>query len=179
MTLLAYSHTLIPGTPEDITDVQDMFEDVRTWANGNIDSANLANNAVTTVEITDLAVTTAKIANNGVTAAKIEAQPAWTSGALTGGATGNLRYYKDSLGHVWVAPDEGVLGSGAGWAGGATLFNFPSGSRPGVTAGFFIAVGGAMYRCVVNTSGNLIGPTAQGAGLAMSNMGILHWRAEN
>jgi len=45
MTTLAYSHTLVAGTPENINDVQDMFNDVKTWANGNIDATNLAASA--------------------------------------------------------------------------------------------------------------------------------------
>jgi hypothetical protein len=42
LTTLAYSHTLVAGTPENINDVQDMFNDVKTWANGNVDATNLA-----------------------------------------------------------------------------------------------------------------------------------------
>lgn len=45
MTTLAYSHTLVAGTPENINDVQDMFNDVRTAFNGNIDATNLAASA--------------------------------------------------------------------------------------------------------------------------------------
>ena len=42
MTLLAYSHTLVAGTPENINDVQDMFNDVKNVMNGNLDDTNLA-----------------------------------------------------------------------------------------------------------------------------------------
>lgn len=42
MTTLAYSHTLVAGTPENINDVQDMFNDVKTLVNGNLDATNLA-----------------------------------------------------------------------------------------------------------------------------------------
>lgn len=45
MTTLAYSHTLVAGTPENINDVQDMFNDARTVINGNLDATNLATTA--------------------------------------------------------------------------------------------------------------------------------------
>lgn len=45
MTTLAYSHTLVAGTPENINDVQDMFNDVKTLVNGNLDATNLAASA--------------------------------------------------------------------------------------------------------------------------------------
>jgi hypothetical protein len=42
MTTLNYSHTLVAGTPENINDVMDMFNDVKTVINGNLDATNLA-----------------------------------------------------------------------------------------------------------------------------------------
>lgn len=45
MGSLSYSHTLTAGTPENINDVQDMFEDVQTLVNGNLDATNLATTA--------------------------------------------------------------------------------------------------------------------------------------
>lgn len=42
MTTLAYSHTLIAGTPENVNDVQEMFDDAKTVINGNLDGDNLA-----------------------------------------------------------------------------------------------------------------------------------------
>lgn len=42
MTTLAYSHTLTPGTPENVNDVQDMFGDISTLVNGNLDAGNMA-----------------------------------------------------------------------------------------------------------------------------------------
>lgn len=42
MTTLAYSHTLVAGQPENINDVQDMFNDVGTLVNGNLDTGNMA-----------------------------------------------------------------------------------------------------------------------------------------
>lgn len=45
MSLLTYSHTLVAGTPENVNDVQDMFNDVKTLVNGNLDAANLAASA--------------------------------------------------------------------------------------------------------------------------------------
>jgi hypothetical protein len=42
MTTLAYSHTLVAGTPENINVVQDMFNDARTVINGNLDTGNMA-----------------------------------------------------------------------------------------------------------------------------------------
>jgi hypothetical protein len=38
---LVIPNTLTPGTPEDVSDVQDNFTAVTTWANGNIDGDNL------------------------------------------------------------------------------------------------------------------------------------------
>jgi hypothetical protein len=45
MTTLSYSHTLVAGTPENVNDVQDMFNDVKTLVNGNLDATNLATSA--------------------------------------------------------------------------------------------------------------------------------------
>jgi hypothetical protein len=42
MTTLNYSHTLVAGTPENINDVMDMFNDAKTVINGNLDATNLA-----------------------------------------------------------------------------------------------------------------------------------------
>lgn len=42
LTTLAYSHTLVAGTPENINDVQDMFNDAKTVINGNLDTSNMA-----------------------------------------------------------------------------------------------------------------------------------------
>lgn len=40
MTSLNYSHTLVAGAPENVNDVQDMFNDVKTLVNGNLDATN-------------------------------------------------------------------------------------------------------------------------------------------
>lgn len=40
MGTLTYSHTLTAGTPENINDVQDMFNDAKTVINGNISGVN-------------------------------------------------------------------------------------------------------------------------------------------
>jgi hypothetical protein len=42
MTSLAYPHVLVAGTPENINDVEDNFQAIKTWANGNVDATNLA-----------------------------------------------------------------------------------------------------------------------------------------
>lgn len=63
MTTLSVPNTLTPGTPEDISDVEDNFTAIETWANGNIDATNLAANAVTTAKITNANVTDAKLAS--------------------------------------------------------------------------------------------------------------------
>ena len=42
MSLLVYSHALVAGTPENVNDVQDMFNDVKNVMNGNLDASNLA-----------------------------------------------------------------------------------------------------------------------------------------
>lgn len=52
MTILTYSHTLVAGTPEDINDVQDMFEDVRTLVNGNLDDDNLSTGFLDKIGVT-------------------------------------------------------------------------------------------------------------------------------
>lgn len=38
MSSLSLSHTLTAGTPENINDVQDNFNDIVTWANGNLNT---------------------------------------------------------------------------------------------------------------------------------------------
>lgn len=77
---LSLSHTLTPGTPENITDVQDNFDDVVAWANGTdtitsthiapdaVGSSEIATGAVTTTEILDGTVADTDLAspNNGV-----------------------------------------------------------------------------------------------------------------
>lgn len=73
---------------------------------------------------------TAQIEANAVTTAKIEAQQAWQTIALGNGVTGNLAYYKDSLGIVRVRGDQFTTG-GAGIAVNAVLATFPAGYRPG------------------------------------------------
>lgn len=45
MSNLNYSHTLVAGTPENINDVQDMFNDAKTVINGNLDATNFATSA--------------------------------------------------------------------------------------------------------------------------------------
>jgi hypothetical protein len=42
VTSLAYPHVLVPGTPENVSDVEDNFQAIKTWANGNVDATNLA-----------------------------------------------------------------------------------------------------------------------------------------
>ena len=66
MSTLTLTNTLVAGTPEDINDVQQNFNDVVSWANGGISDVNLASNAVTTAKITDGAVTGAKLSDDVV-----------------------------------------------------------------------------------------------------------------
>lgn len=42
MSTLTYSHTLVAGTNENVNDVQDMFNDVKTLVNGNLDDTNIS-----------------------------------------------------------------------------------------------------------------------------------------
>lgn len=55
MTQLTYSHSLVAGTPENVNDVQDMFDDVETLVNGNLDEINLHSTIKTTLGVTDVA----------------------------------------------------------------------------------------------------------------------------
>lgn len=57
MSTLSLTYTLTPNTPENVSHVQQNFVDVRTWANGNISSTNLADDAVTAAKLADGVVT--------------------------------------------------------------------------------------------------------------------------
>lgn len=70
---------------------------------------------------------------NSVAAAQIEAQQAWQTIALPAGlSSGNLAYYKDSLGIVRFRGDK-FAAAGAGISANGTLATLPVGYRPGTT----------------------------------------------
>lgn len=53
MTQFSYSHSLVAGTPENVNDVQDMFDDIEIAINGNIDHYNLTTGTNQKLGLTD------------------------------------------------------------------------------------------------------------------------------
>lgn len=53
MTQLTYSHSLVAGTPENVNDVQDMFDEAATVINGNLDHFNLHSSTKDKLGLTD------------------------------------------------------------------------------------------------------------------------------
>lgn len=66
MSDIAIPNTLIPRTPENISDVQENFDRIAAWATGGIGADNLAADAVGTSELQDDAVTAAELADGSV-----------------------------------------------------------------------------------------------------------------
>lgn len=62
MSTLSLTYTLTPGTPENVSHVQQNFVDVRTWANGGISSTNITDLGIATGDIADSAITAPKLA---------------------------------------------------------------------------------------------------------------------
>ena len=138
-------------------------------------------NDVDSAQILDLAVSTADIANNAVTAAKIEAQQAWQTVALSG-FTGNLSYYKDSLGQVHLRGDV-FTSPGGGITSGTTLATLPAGYRPASTQQFNLpAVQGATAISPgivrISTAGAITNSASLSASVDYS-FGHIHFRGEN
>lgn len=132
--------------------------------NGNIDDANIKTGAN---------INGSKLLNATVTAGKIEAQQAWQTVALGNKFTGNLAYYKDSLGIVHLRGDD-FVSSGVG---GATIATLPAGYRPGTTQRFPVACDSGTFSFTIATNG-VVTAAPTGVGLTWS-FGAAHFRAEN
>jgi hypothetical protein len=76
MTQLSLSHQLVAGTNENINDVQDNFDDIAAWANGNVDQSNIAADGVGNSELADDAVHQANVANNAIGTNELAVLPA-------------------------------------------------------------------------------------------------------
>lgn len=119
MSLLSYTtgnpNNLTGGATASMNDIQGPFTDVKTWANGNVDSSNLV-----------------------VGPNLIATQQAWQTVAVaaTNWLGGSLPYYKNSLGEVIIRTDTN-LATSTGTSGTTALFGtLPAGYRPAQTQYF-------------------------------------------
>lgn len=108
------------------------------------------------------AIAGSKLADGSVTAAKVEAQQAWQTIALAG-FTGNLAYYKDSLGIVHFRGDIQTVGA-SNTVSGATLATVPAGYRPSQTVYF------TLQRLNISTTATVY---VTGAGVVGTDPGLI------
>lgn len=174
-----------PSDPYDHEQLADNFLklDVHDHSQGRgaqIGAAGIQNGAITAIHIAPGAITSGLLGAGSVTAAKLEPQQAWQTIALAGGFTGNVTYYKDSLGLVHFRGMS--FTQAATVASGTTLVTMPAGYRPGATFFFQMfntTTANLVYPVSMTTAGVLALGAATPAGAATFSFGPICYRAEN
>lgn len=133
MSLLSITRTVSNGTTFTFSQNDTQCSNVETWANGNIDSTNIATGGVTTACLAANAVTQAKIAANAVGVAQVASD---LSAALV--PTGMIAPYGASTAPTgWLICDGtavsrttyaalfNIIGTNYGYGDNSTTFNVP------------------------------------------------------
>jgi hypothetical protein len=140
-------------------------------------------NDVDSAQILDATIVTADLANNAVTAAKIEAQQAWQTLAISGtGISGNLMYFKDSLGIVHLRGD--AFTASVTIPDGTAVGTLPTGYRPGTLQTFVgvarnASVSPSTTGVLTISTGGVLTFTQGAPTSATVTFGGVHFRAEN